>query len=128
MNCECGRIAERNGKCATCNFEARKAERQAGKEKKPIRKIKPMSDKRATQNAQYLKLRKQYLEAYPCCEVRECHKKSTEIHHQAGREGERLLDTNYFLAVCHDHHHKITVDSQWAINEGYSVLRTTVKL
>lgn len=57
-DCECGRIAERNGRCATCNFEARKAERQAGKEKKPIRKIKPVSDKRATQNAQYLKLRK----------------------------------------------------------------------
>lgn len=121
---ECGNPkVEAFGRCASCNYNQRKLARTKLKEVKPIKKV---SQKRNIQNQQYLRLRKDYLEAVQYCEVPECHKKSTEIHHMAGRENEKLLDTNYFLAVCHDHHHKITVDSKWAIENGYSILRTTV--
>jgi hypothetical protein len=121
-DCECGNRCEgRTDKCATCNREERKFRRQQLKEKAPI---KPISKKRAGQNNHYLKLRKDYLEAYPACEVRECHNHSKEIHHMAGRENEKLLDTDKFLAVCHSCHHRITVDSAWAIAEGYSYKRS----
>jgi len=95
--------------------------KDAAKALKPIKKVSP---KRSSQNQQYAKLRKEYLEAYPVCEVPECHAKAKHIHHMAGRENEKLLDTNYFLAVCEPCHHRITVDSAWAIANGYSVLRS----
>lgn len=109
--------------CATCAATIRKTERQASKVKvvKPIKKV---SQKRATENQQYLKLRKDYLEAYPVCEVVECHRKSSQIHHMQGRENDLLCDVNNFLAVCDVCHQRITVDSKWAIEQGYSILRS----
>jgi hypothetical protein len=38
-----------------------------------------------------------------------------------------FLNTDLFLAVCVEHHHKITTDSKWALENGYSVLRTVTK-
>jgi hypothetical protein len=116
---------ERNGYCATYNAEIRKAERQALKDaskvKKPIAKRSP---KRAAEERQYIILCREYLVAYPVCEVVECHRKSNQVHHMAGRENDKLLDVNFFLAVCTDCHERITRDSKWAIANGYSVLRS----
>lgn len=114
---------EANGRCASCAHALRKAERQARKVTivQPVRKV---ALKRAAQNAEYSKLRREYLALYPVCEIEECQNPSTEIHHSAGREGERLLDVNYFVAVCHDCHVRITEHSVEAINEGYSIKRT----
>lgn len=109
------------GECASCGAARRKQERTQAKEKKPIKKV---STQRAKQNQVYARLRKEYLEAYPCCEVPECHRKSTDVHHQKGRSGDLLTNTDYFMAVCHDHHHMITVDSKWAIAQGFSFLRS----
>lgn len=108
--------------CASCNHAARKAEKQAKKFSiaQPVKKI---TAKRAGQNQEYFKLRKEYLELYPVCEVPECNLKATEIHHQRGRENERLLDTNYFMAVCHKHHGEFHSNSKEAREKGYSVLR-----
>jgi hypothetical protein len=102
----------------------RKAERRAAMVNvvKPIKKV---STKRAGQNKEYLKLNREYLALYPVCEVVECNNWSSEIHHQKGRENELLLDTDYFMAVCKSCHKKITIDSAWAISQGYSVLRST---
>ncbi len=122
--CSCGNICEGTTKrCASCNFAMRKQTRESRKVK-VVTPIKKVTAKRAAQNTEYLKLRKQYLEAYPCCEVEECNLKSVEIHHKEGREGERLTDTNNFMAVCHSHHEHITVNSKDAIEKGYSKLRT----
>lgn len=73
------------------------------KEKKPI---KPRSDKRAKQEREYLKIRKNYLEFYPSCQARvKClGAQSTEVHHKAGRSGELLTDEFNFIAICHDCH------------------------
>lgn len=123
--CACGNICEGSTKrCASCNFDARKAERQS-KKVKVIVPVKKVTVKRAAQNVEYLKLRREYLEAYPACEVPECDIKSVEIHHQRGRENEKLLDTNYFMAVCHKHHVEFTEHSKKAIEDGHSFLRST---
>jgi hypothetical protein len=115
---------ERNGYCATYNADQRKAERQALKDASKVKKpIKKVSTKRAAKNREYLKLRKEYLELYPVCEVVECHNRSIEIHHVCGKENDKLIDTNHFLAVCRDCHTWITEDSAKAIALGYSILR-----
>lgn len=109
--------------CASCNYAQRKAERQALKVQvsKPVTKV---SDKRAGQLAEYYKLRKEYLSLYPVCEVEECNIKAIDIHHQRGKEGERLLDTNFFMSVCRKHHEEMTEHSKEAIEKGHSFLRT----
>ena len=110
--------------CASCNHARRKAEREAAKEKKrvPIRKVSP---KRAEQNREYLKLRKEYLALYPVCEIEDCNLKAVDIHHQRGKEGARLLDTNFFFAVCRGHHTYFTEHSKEAIEKGVSLNRNT---
>lgn len=113
--------------CASCNHAMRKAERQALKVQvvKPVAKV---SDKRGGQMTEYYKLRKEYLALYPACEVEDCHLKAVEIHHQRGREGERLLDTNFFMAICHAHHVEYTAKSKEAKEKGISVNRTTTTI
>lgn len=107
--------------CATCNAARRKADRTKVKVVKPPKKI---SEKRNIQNQEYARLRDEYLKVYPACEVRECHNKSNQIHHVNGREGEKLTDTNFFLAVCPDCHTKIHANPKWAQDEGYVILRS----
>lgn len=114
---------ERNGMCASCSHAARKAEKLMKRAKvvKPLNKV---SQKRAGEMAEYIKLRKQYLELYPVCEVDDCHLKAVEIHHQRGKENEKLLDTAFFMAICRKHHAEFTQHSNQAIKDGYSVKRT----
>lgn len=114
---------EANGRCASCAHALRRAERQASKVK-IVSKIKPVAPKRAGQLQEYSKLRKEYLALYPVCEVEECQVPSTEVHHQRGKEGDRLLDTNYFMAVCREHHQYYTTNSAEAFEKGISIKRT----
>lgn len=97
---------------------------------KPIRKV---STKRRRQLGQYTDLRKEYLAKHPWCEVY-CKRfkvnypglfktngiylehapsgsayirhvpLSTDIHHVAGRIGEKLNDSNDWLAACREQH------------------------
>jgi hypothetical protein len=125
-DCEiCGNRARAGSKkCATCETAERKAERQANRVKivSPVNKV---SAKRAGQVVEYVKLKREYLALYPVCEVPECHERSIEVHHQGGKEGDRLTDVNYFMAVCRPHHDEFTEHSKEAIEKGYSKLRTT---
>lgn len=116
-------VEGRTEMCATHNYEQRKADKQSKKVQivKPVSKVSP---KRATQRAEYNKLRSEYLALYPICEVEACQERSTDLHHQRGCEGERLLDTNYFMAVCRAHHTYYTEHSKEAIEKGISVSRT----
>lgn len=111
------------GLCASCGKAARKAEKMINNFKvvKPVEKV---SEKRAGELQEYAKLRKEYLQLYPACEIDECNLKSVEIHHMKGRENDRLLDTTYFLAVCRKHHEDIHADTQWAKDNGLSVTRS----
>lgn len=52
--------------------------------------------------------RKEYLAAHPLCEAKlpGCRGAATEIHHLAGRIGDKLLDTSNFMAICRNCHRK----------------------
>lgn len=127
QNTDCERVREGlTPFCSSCNHANRKAERQAQKDaakvKKPIKKV---ADKRAAQLREYAKLRKEYLSLYPVCEEEGCQAPSVDIHHQRGKENERLLDTNFFLATCREHHNFYTEKSKEAIEVGFSLPRNT---
>ena len=81
-------------------------------------KIKPVSTKRAAQNALYRKAKAQYLEEHINCGVCKVIGK-LDIHHLFGRRGELLYDKTKFLAVCRDCHNEIHANPAWAIHNGY---------
>lgn len=109
------------GLCASCGRAQRKADQTQVKEKKPINKV---SANRAVENKEYARLRRDYLEAYPCCEVSGCDRKSQAIHHRAGRSNDMLNDTNFWMAVCNLCHERIHAEPNWSLENGYIVKRS----
>ena len=110
------------------NFESGICPKCIGLMNKPIKQrtpIKKVSDKRKKENAEYLKLRAQFLKDNPYCQVYGCHRKSSDIHHKKGRENALLSDLTQFLSVCRLCHTKIELNPLWAKENGYSVNRTT---
>ena len=81
-------------------------------------KIKPVSTKRAAQNALYRKAKAEYLEEHINCGVCKVIG-NLDIHHLFGRRGELLYDKTKFLAVCRDCHNEIHNNPAWAIHNGY---------
>lgn len=94
-------------------------------EKKKPQPISRVSKKRVKENSEYTKVRAAYLKVFPVCEVYNCNNKSNQIHHMAGREGERLTDINHFLAVCDSCHKYIELNPLWSKEHGYSESRLT---
>lgn len=92
------------------------------KKPKPIKKV---SDKRAEQNKEYLKVRKEYLTEYPFCEFPGCHRKSTECHHKLGRVEHLLTNPVYFAALCSEHHKWVENNPLQAKAMGLSLDRLT---
>lgn len=109
--------------CYTCEQQQRKEERNSMRASvvKPVKKV---TEKRAGETREYLKLKREYLQAYPACEIEDCDLKSVDVHHMGTRTNHNLTNTNLFLAVCRKHHELITRDSAWAKANGYSVIRT----
>jgi hypothetical protein len=67
--------------------------------------IKPISDKQKKRLVEYNKLRLQYLNEHPKCEVQlssECSVYATEIHHKCSRDGDNLF--KHFVATCRNCH------------------------
>jgi len=95
------------------------------KKESGAKRIKKVSDKRAIQNKEYSKVRKEYLRLNPLCAVMEfeCTIKATTIHHRKGRVGNLLIDTTFFLPVCMNCHDKIEKLPLWAKSKGYSLSR-----
>ena len=74
--------------------------------------INKFSKKRNTNNNQYTKLNKQFLQDNKFCQARispECTIYSSEVHHKyPGKNRDKyLLETNSFLAVCNHCHRMI---------------------
>jgi hypothetical protein len=85
----------------------------------PLRRV---SKKRAKQNRLYAKVRKEYLEQNPVCEV--CRSRlSSQIHHKRGRFGERLTEQEHFLGVCFACHNQIHHNPSWAYAKDYMIRR-----
>lgn len=134
------------GLCASCGQAKRKQERQAKaahdkrqrmieqarvrKPKAPIRKI---SDKHRKELDAYMPERDKFLNGKRCAVYPE--KKATEVHHMRGKgtgyfdawAAERgitkLMDQRFWLSVSRDGHRRITDNSAWALENGYSLPR-----
>jgi len=81
-------------------------------------RINPVSDKRKTRLKIYYHVRNEYLTDRTKCEV--CNKRnSMDIHHIAGRLGDKLNDKTNFLAVCRPCHNWIHENGKAAREQGY---------
>lgn len=93
--------------------------------KKPAKdrpKIRVFSTKRQAELREYRKVRDEYMRDHKQCEVDGCNKRSTNIHHKAGRIGNLLTDVNYFMACCSEcHPKKIHENPSWAREKGYLI-------
>lgn len=97
---------------------------------KPVKKDKPKkvyqlayrTKKRSKQERQYNAEVKEYLRGKMCAVFPE--RKATEVHHMKGRTGGLLLDKRYWLPVSRDGHQKIENNPQWALEQGFRILRT----
>jgi hypothetical protein len=94
--------------------------------KKPIRtRIKPYSKKRAKENQQYGKERKEFLEEGDECEAKlpGCTGLATELHHPFGRVGKNLLEVKKCKKVCRNCHQRIEIRVNEAKQLGLSESR-----
>lgn len=112
------------GLCSSCSRKSRKEEELALAEPKKRKPIKKVAEKRAKQLTQYSRLKAQYIAIHQICEVPTCNKQAVDIHHQRSRTNENLLDTNYWMSICRQHHIYYTENSKEAIENGYSYIRT----
>lgn len=133
--CGCGNPVFSNKYAKYCQYkrtddkwiraQEKKAEKIKSKPKtinRSYNNIKPISDKKAEELKIYRVKRDAYLKEITECEVRECNKKSTHIHHMNGRIGKNLYDDNMFMAVCNScHPSKIHENPKWAREQGYLI-------
>ena len=106
-----------------CEFNGRYCRIHLIPKEPPEVKVKKQSDKRKEQMKVYQKKRQAYLQAHPVCEFKGCKEKSRDLHHKAGRSGDKFLDETKYMALCREHHTLITINSAWAIQNGYSESR-----
>lgn len=85
-------------------------------------RIRPRSAKRAAQMRRYRPLAAAYLEGHPICEFPlGCDAAATEVHHKRGREGDRLLDVDWFAAACRVHNDYAETRTGHALAIGWLV-------
>lgn len=131
---ECDNPVEgRTDYCAKHNRLMRKAEETARKDaEKLARKLstpkkiysppKKVSAKEKDRKKEYAKVREQFLNGRWCAyHGHGCI--PTEVHHGAGKIGDLLTDTRYFVAVCREAHRMIEERPNWAKENGYSFTR-----
>lgn len=108
-----------NGFCLDCY------KRRSKVEKKNRPRIQPLSIKRKLQNAEYLKLRLDFLNLNQKCEalLSDCTAYATDVHHKKGRTGRLLIDTRYWKAVCRSCHRWIEEHPIEAKEKGFSLDR-----
>src|SRR5436309_2719919 len=71
--------------------------------------------------ARYERKARAFKRAHPTCQV--CGAPTQDVHHKAGRRGDRLLDDTKFLATCRPCHDWITTHHKEAVRLGYSLSR-----
>lgn len=92
-------------------------------ETKPRKRINRVSVRRAKEEREYSKKRKQFLQRPENMICPVTGKRTNEIHHKKGRVGDLFLDENYWLAVHSEGHEKIENNPEWAKEMGYSISR-----
>lgn len=109
-----------------CQFHYYKDLKQRTKYKKKRTPIKSVSKAMRSQRKLYSRVRKEFFStgSNQLCKARVsgvCLIHATDIHHMAGRIGELLTNTNYFLPVCRACHMHIHSNHQWAEEQGFIV-------
>ena len=104
--------------------------KEKSKVKKVVQKTKQVSSKRARQSQAYSVLRKLFLSG-KTCEFPKCNKVHKEsdteltVHHKYGRNGERLLDTRYWMVVCMEHHQYIEEHREESYERNWLIKRNS---
>lgn len=115
----------------TCRKKKDKPKKVYTLKRTPLKKkpytIKKISDKQKGRLVIYKQLAAKFKKENPECLARlsGCTIKTNDVHHMAGREGDRLNDVAYWLPVCRNCHSFITENSNWAIQNGLSQKRVT---
>lgn len=79
--------------------------------------IKKRSPNKIMRDRLYYKLKKEYFEDHPTCEV--CQRNpSCDIHHRKG-QGIYQNEVKFFMAICRLCHSKIELNRKWAYGMGY---------
>lgn len=119
--------------CRECVHMKARAEKQAKKDaEKLLKKLstpkkiysppKKVSAKEKDRKKEYAKVREKFLNGRWCAyHGHGCI--PTEVHHGAGKIGDLLTDTRYFVAVCREAHRMIEERPNWAKANGYSFTR-----
>ena len=86
--------------------------------------MKKVSDKQARLNAEYSKIRRDFLTDKEICHAKLhcCTLKTTDVHHMKGR-GKYLLDTSTWLPVCRNCHMWIEEHPIDAKELGFTISR-----
>ena len=114
MKCKCGYLNS-GDVCGLCG--AVLVEREY--KDTSIKKVAPSMAKKLKE---YAKLKAEFLKKHPQCKVYP-EVKACTIHHMAGRIGDLLLDTKYWIGVSLKAHIEIENNPEWAKGKGYSVNR-----
>lgn len=85
--------------------------------KRSTRPIRSVSKVRRTRLTKYSELRLAFLRERTRCQV--CGATSTQVHHIAGRLGQRLFDFDDCAALCFGCHRFIHDNPAWAKANGY---------
>lgn len=83
------------------------------------KRIPRMSKKRQRDSRLYNKNAKAFLDRHRNCQVERCIRRSTQVHHTAGRRGTNYLDETTWMAVCLPCHDEIHRHPKWAMAKGY---------
>lgn len=127
--CDCGKIAERNGKCASCNrLERKAAQMKIPDDPTPIKK---QSDEMKRMMALYVRKKAKWIRGKKCAVMP--HLPAVDVHHAAGRgihsyydewAQERgiclLMDERFWVPVSREGHTEIEKRPAWAKKMGFS--------
>jgi tRNA U54 and U55 pseudouridine synthase Pus10 len=73
----------------------------------------------ARRRAAYPRIAAQFKKDNPNCEI--CGGVATDVHHKAGRIGERLTDTSTFMSVCRPCHGIIHINPKESREKGWMI-------
>lgn len=94
------------------------------KEVKPRKAIPKVSAKQLENLKKYRKVRDEFMANKTCeAKLKGCTIKATDLHHRAGRSGNSLTDTEYFMALCRPCHNKIEDGGKWVYELGFKINR-----
>lgn len=114
------------GRCKSCTIiDFGKKQRKKIKVGMINNILSPVANKRSVLNKIYSEIRISFLKEHTTCgaNLEGCTRKSTEIHHKAGRQFLFLICSKFFLPVCRSCHIILTKNSQFSIENNFSLSR-----